>query len=401
MARWTGGVALVLGLLGLVARIVFVRGGILYGASAVARVDALVASLVALGAALAVLAWALGSVAVAAGSPSGGDEPRAVERWSELVSASVALGSVIAAVITFLNLVLPAVPASVATEPCAGAPVRHSRYIGLSAGTEGVNSRSGPSRGHEPNGRFPKGCSIGFEFFCLGDPVLDEVGSTDEITWVTSRWLVVSRQRSPFAAWLAARVSGEIREDRYVSDAYVTPQSSYDELPYGAARCSDGNRFPMPGKATWVSFDAERKILTAKADHARNMGFAVYVPGDVGFDDVPRYLQIYTSLADVAAGVATKEEPSPENNPGQASPEGGKSVLWRYDRTLVKELRASRGEVTVMAIPCLADNIPASTDLAAYKGYVVTRDSVPVPAPAHPDDFDKEQLARIACSANT
>ncbi|MFJ7213514.1 hypothetical protein [Amycolatopsis sp. NPDC098790] len=379
-----GTIGLGLGLLGFVARLLLVKSGVLYG-TAVAQADWVLAASLTFGGAWTVLGWSLEH-----GEPAK-DDRRPMQRWTDGLACATGLASAITLVVTLVNLFEPATPPEISTAACPGAPVRQAGepYLGLTAGPEGNNSRSGPSSASTPNGRFPKGCSVAFSFYCIGQSVKDSTGSTDEATWYTSRWLVVARQRTDPGASLARILSHEVGEDRYVSDAYVTPQSRYDRLPYGDSQCQDFDKYPLPGKSTLEALDAKGR-LQATAPHAVNMGFALWVPGRAGFSEVEEYRQIYTTGS------------KPEDNPGETGRSGTKSVSWAYS-TAAGELTAPQGTVAVMAVPCLADNIPADTSTAAVDGYEFTTTSADGrPAKvAPPAGVDRDRLARTACSANT
>jgi hypothetical protein len=102
--------------------------------------------------------------------------------------------------------------------------------------------------------------------------------------------------------------------------------------------------------------------MGAQADHAVNMGFAVWVPPGDTFIDDDSYRQIYDPAG------------TERTNPGATQPDGSKKVVWNY-ATTIANLRADAtdpGVVVVMAIPCVADNIPAATATAAFANYDIT-----------------------------
>jgi hypothetical protein len=57
--------------------------------------------------------------------------------------------------------------------------------------------------------------------------------------------------------------------------------------------------------------------------------------------------------------------------------------------------------VVILAVPCLADNIPAKASTAAVAGYRISDAGPPVSSAAYPHGYDAAQLARAACEANT
>jgi len=107
------------------------------------------------------------------------------------------------------------------------------------------------------------------------------------------------------------------------------------------------------------------------------------------------YLQLVTHGAD------------PTNNPGAAT-EGIKSVGWNYKDMLLAQVHprarssASQvGHVVIMAIACLAANIPARSQTAAISGYDLATAGAPVVTPEIPTGLKKDRLARAACEVST
>jgi hypothetical protein len=277
---------------------------------------------------------------------------------------------------------------------CPGARDTNVKYVGIATGVDGVNSRQGPALSYLPNGRFPQGCSIGFSVYCLGDPIGEAGGTTAEI-WVTSRWLLIAKQTNRFLSVLAHFLSGENRASQFITDAFITPETSYENLPLGtASQCPRG--FPYPGKTILYSFDAHASTFTAVAPHATNMGFAIWVPPRQGFLDSDTYKQL-PSLSS-----------SPLDNPGKAAADGSKSVKWNYKDTLLAQLKPSArnatplfGHVVIMAIACLAVNIPARTSTAALAVYQLSKTRPPLLSTKFPEGLDMNRLARAACEAGS
>src|SRR5581483_9068467 len=126
------------------------------------------------------------------------------------VATLTAIASVIAVIVSTVNLFVPVELPSRAKPACPGAQDRAAPYTGITAGSSGNNSRSGPARSFPPDGRFPTDCSIGFSGYCLGDPIVDSSGTiSDHQVWVTSRWLVVAKQPEGWRATAARILSGE------------------------------------------------------------------------------------------------------------------------------------------------------------------------------------------------
>jgi hypothetical protein len=412
-----GWILTVLGGLAAVGRVWLVQHGILYGGAAVARVDEIVGSCVALGAALVVFgrsrskavpvaakkapaeeATSKSSDEVAAPveatttTTSDGAAAPAVRGFADRVALVAALGSVVTLLVTTVNLFWPAERPGLAASVCAGTETVAAKYVGFTSGPDGDNSRSGPAQGDPANGRFAASCSIGFSAYCLGDPITDPTGTTTHATWVTSRWLLVAKQPPGLSSFLARLLSGENPDPQFVSDAYVNPETPYPALPPGR-NC--GKTVAAPGPAVLQPFDVATQTLTARADHAANMGFAVWVPLGQDFLDPDHYEQIYDPNLGPAA------------NPGQADASGRKTVAWAYHTSLLLDIPgtariAHRPEiVVVLAIPCLADNIPARTPMAALAAYDINSTAQPQPVSRIPPGLETDRLARTACQASS
>ena len=409
--RFKLGVTLiVVGLVILGIRAWWVEIGILYGSSPVTQVDVAIGALIVIGTACIAAGrrTSAGKVRNRRGSQTRRTEDSAeasapegagsVEspgtQWTYWASGAAALAGAGALVVSVLNLSQPLNPPGLAMPACPGARVNNVPFVGITAVADGVNSRLGPARSYLPNGRYPGSCSIGFSAYCIGDPIGDTGGTNAEM-WVTSRWLLVAKQSNKYAIWAAHLLSGEKRDPAFISDAFIIPETSYDLLPQGDAKQCPGS-FPYPAKADLQPFNSRSGTLTAIAQYATNMGFAVWVPPGQGFTDGDSYLQLFSPTL------------PPSGNPGQTTPSGSKSVSWDYADTLLAELRPhgssgghSLGHVVIMAIPCLAPNIPALTNTAAISGYQLSSTNFPIKTSDIPQGADYNQLARAACEAAT
>jgi len=371
------------------ARVYLVEEGVLYGASAVGRVDGIAAATLALGAALGVLIWR--RRARRDGDEDEPDMRRTGQRWTDWVAGVAAFASVISLVVNGTNLFQPAERVDIAISACPGVTLRHSAYVGFVDAEKGFNSRSGPSTSFNPTGRFNKGCSLGFTEYCLGDAVPDITGTTEHVTWKTNRWLLITRHPDGPLGGLARILSSESPDDRFVSDAYVTPETRYDQLARrDSARCP--GHLAAPAKPQ-VSIDSrpEQAVVQASAAHAINMGFAVWFPNNPNFADAGQYSQIFNSQG------------GPDVNPGTTN-NGLKAVAWPYAASLAM---ASPGKTPanrqafLIVIPCVADNIPADLTSASVTAVDISVDRVATANQPTPPDFHLDQAARAACGANT
>jgi hypothetical protein len=372
------------GVLALVARILFLRWGILYGASAVSHIDAITGAAFAVGIAFGALGWK----GRADAAPQA-NEGHASQRLTDWVSGITALVGAATLVISLMNLLEPLNPPGLAKAACPGARDSNVPYVGITSGVDGDNSRQGPARSYPANGRFPADCSVGFSVYCLGDPIADETGSTSDETWVTSRWLVVAKQPGGWRSEVARVLSGENPQPQFISDAFVIPETPYSRLPLGKPPQCPGS-FPYPSKARLLPFDLKGGLFTAEANFATNIGFAMWVPPNQGFINGNSYLQLFTQGA------------GPMNNPGETDATGAKTAEWSYKQTLLPLLQGSAsGQVVIMAVPCLADNVPARVETSALSSYIVSTNKPPVRSPKIFRGFDATQLARAACEAHT
>lgn len=363
------------------ARIFLVQQGILYGTAQVSRVDGVVASL------------GIGVVAAMIARTASSSGTSLVDRAALLT----AIGSVVVLLISAVNLFVPAEKVGLAKPSCSASRTLKAKYIGITAGELGNNSRSGPARYYPANGRFSADCSVGFSDYCIGDPILDTSGSSEHQRWVTSRWLRLAKQPAGWRSFLARHLSGEVSEPQFLSDAYVTPETNYEGLPPAPpGDCSSAYR--APSRAKLKEFDPVNQSLTATADHAVNIGFAVWLPPGQGFRESGSYLPIYDESLPAA------------ENPGAVSSKRGnaKSLTWTYRDALLPRLspwraggRNAKANVVVMAIPCLSDNLPADVSNAAVATFDIASGKNPVRQPTNAKGYKAESLARTACQANT
>ncbi|MBV2354226.1 hypothetical protein KUM39_07595 [Streptomyces sp. J2-1] len=377
----------------LVARVALVSQGVLYGRTQVLRVDGMIA-------ALAVLALALG---LAHRPPGGASGPAlgASDRWNVVTGVTGLLVLAVSAVSLFSPIDRPGLPKAA----CPNARTQKTAYVGLTAGDLGNNSRSGPGRAHPANGRFPADCSVGFSDYCLGDPILDDTGSTKHQQWVTNRWLRIAKQPSSWwswRSWTAETLSDEQSGDQFITDAYVIPATPYE----GLRRADDkvcGHQYPAgPAALGWF---AEKRYpglktpdveLSATSDHAVNIGFAVYLPPGEGFREQDVVLPLYD------------ESLSAAQNPGRVLPRSGnrKTITWTYGEPLRARLlpgHKGAAHVLLMAIPCVSDNLHDDLRKAALARYDITPDGPPHKAALTLARYDRAVLGRLAlaaCQAN-
>src|SRR6266540_1556368 len=382
----------------IVLRIAWVRVGILYGSTPISQADLIVNALVVATALQAVRAWQARAAARKAQPRVGASAP--VTTWPDLLSQLTGLIGMLAVVIAlisaFVKLSAPATQPDVHGASCAGARVWDARYVASNAVSTGVNTREGPSQSFVVNGRFPGDCTVGFSADCIGDPIPGAFGNTPHEHWLGTRWLELAKHHGGLGGWLASILSNERPERQFIAESLINPQR-----PYTAVRQANDcpGSYPAPGQAKLAPADASAgnglAILSAKAPHARNMGFAVWQPPGQPFVDQDAYVQVYSP------------EGEPEQNPGATGEDGEKKVIWRFRDQQIANLQSGRtgtpvvGRVVVLAIPCLSENVPADPGTAAMATYTLSSDGTlkPVPDPGllANQALHTERLSRAAC----
>jgi hypothetical protein len=211
---------------------------------------------------------------------------------------------------------------------------------------------------------------MGFSGYCLGDPIRGAFGNTTHEHWLGTRWLELAKHNGGLGGWLARVVSKERPERQFIAESLVNPKRPYDNVQ-PADDCPGG--FAAPERAVLAPADQSaagkgQAILSAKAPHARNMGFAVWQPPGQPFVDQDAYVQVYSPEGD------------PAQNPGFTGEDGEKKVVWRFAEQQIANLEPRGagapviGRVVVLAIPCLSENVPADPGTAATATYEVSSD---------------------------
>lgn len=373
----------------------WVATGVLYGESAVTEANIVVASVAALSASLW-LVYRIGS------HGSGLKDKSSAEAVTSVLALVTSFASAVTLIISGLNLVVPAEAPDLAKPACPGVRDRAADYVGITAGMDGVNSHRGPGQSYEENGRFPTGCSIAFSTYCIGEPIVDTTGQTKTQSWVTTRWLLIAKQQGTIDSWLAHTLSGEQPDRQLISDAFITPETPYSREKHNPVLCGEESPAPEaailgPPKPGDV---AGSVTLEATSKHAANMGFGVWIPPGEGFTDGGSYDQIYNTN-DTDGDTFTTDD-----NPGMAGADGSKTATWQYEKTLLSTLAPAKKSgtpayVVVMAVPCIADNFPASAKLGDAVTYDVTAPGGPAVVRSTPSGLDRAKLALAACRANT
>lgn len=326
-------------------------------------------SLTYLVAGLAALAWALWRWPVGRDSNSSG----------ELASVL----AVVVALVPALNLAFPS-----ATHGATVAACENSRLYGADfravtlEESYGANARSGPGYSHDPVGRFPAGCLLGFVGYCIGEPVREVVSDR-----VNTRWLLLPRPVGKYRHPLAKVISGEPDEPRrFVSDAIVLAQDPDSKLKQLSRKDCVGGQ-PSPGRAVLAkpvaAPDADGVLayqLTVTARRAHELGLAVWVgPHSRGAEFRP---------IDVDRSLSTARL----------------SATWRSAGTAAS-LKSEDRKVIVAGVPCLGGDVPADVENAALRVYVLASDGSLSTTGEKPQDVAggswesvRERLASTACA---
>lgn len=148
-------------------------------------------------------------------------------------------------------------------------------------------------------------------------PSLARSGGTSHERWLGTRWLELAKHNGGLGGWLARVVSKERSERQFIAESLINPQRPYNDVP-PATDCPGS--YPAPGRAVLAPADQSTAgeglaILSAKAPHARNMGFAVWQPPAQPFVDQDAYVQVYNPEGD------------PAQNPGSTGEDGEKKVV--------------------------------------------------------------------------
>jgi len=351
VGRWHAAraVTVVVAVLVVTARIWLFVTGRQYGASAERAWNLVVAAAIG----LMVLTW---SQARAARRHAAGE---VVEVGSVVAGASAALAFAAAAVGS-VSLIVPSTPTQAAAPACEGAPVYGARFFAQTVQElGGVNARSGPGTSHPQVNRFSGGCTLGFDGYCIGEPIGDFRVLLGKEPWPDQRWLIVHRRA------------------QLVASAKVQSQSKEAAL---------GDQ-PDPRCAGWGG-RAQPKIITFTVTPSANgRGLAGLQAQTTGAVVVGYAVRLLTTPVDAV---------DPYGPIGAKSNAPGFSARWAPS-VAAAHLPGRSGEVQVAAVVCLAagvpDRAPSVVRVRLSRGAVVA---------VRPDTVDdmgaRQQLGYTACA---
>jgi hypothetical protein len=199
--------------------------------------------------------------------------------------------------------------------------------------------------------KYPPGCHLAFEGYCIGEP--------------KSHWRFP--ERDPVWFRLAGR-------EGYVPSADIRAGAKY------AGRLSQHDcpgRWPAPRRPE-ITAPLERRLtgpveIAAADPEAIEVGFAVYYPEIVGRPGSASWHQIGVDL-DTSDGITATWD--------------SRSVPGQSDRR--------PAPITLMAVPCLGLDFPAHDD--ARRNYVVANGGGPTPPTNPPPKAKLADARRIACA---
>ncbi|MER7165807.1 hypothetical protein ABT336_06960 [Micromonospora sp. NPDC000207] len=356
-------------LLLMAVRYCLVVSGLLFGSTRIVLVDVALCAVVLLVATVAYRARIPGR---SPASPEGSTPAGLLGIVAALLGLPALVGSL-------LNFVAPPTPAELPLPACPAVQTYDTAFRGVTNGPTGNFARSGPGLAFPQTDRFTRDCVVGFTGYCIGDPVQDPIVPG----WVNTRWLLAARHENEPSRTLARWLSGEPAAPRFLSNAYLVPQSPDEKLRHLGDRCPDG--LPLPGRASLTAeiSSATKVDFEVEAAHAFNIGIAVMVLD-------PDALRSGTATRQVL-GSATK----PGGTAGKTWDTGDLTVDLRPDRP--------RTTVVALAVPCLDPLAPAPPDTAATLAFEVSATSAVKQVPAvpalHPDQ--SARLRAMACDTQS
>jgi len=345
----------------LYARIEGVRLGAVFGEDAVRALTlATVASVLLT---FRLLVWLVARGRRRTAAEAGGVAP--LDRFNTAVAVAAALWGLVA-------LIAPT-STSVAAE-CSGVQVRGAAAVGTTS-DYGANAREGTARAFPTTKRFDPECVLGFDGYCVGEPVPDVVTYPAD-GYYDSRWLILPTA-APRTLLNVSWMSGE-RPEGAVSAIAV---AEGDVAILDKTECPTGSVDPPDNAADPVILAATPETATvgSASEGAVLMGFAVYIEGGPSLGATQfRQIGVRQSLS------------------------GRFEAEWTHALTR-ESVRTANGRVTVLAAPCIAIGVPSpAAQASATSSFRLLPDSPPRPVqgPALTGPV-RDRLAATACQEPT
>lgn len=324
-------------------RYVLFEEGVLYGEAAARMASFTVSGFIIAAGCLAV--WI---VRGRSGRPDqgGGQQESKGSRDSPIVTVAAILGLALTGY-SVSELVAPNTPVAASVPACSGVPVYGAKYFAVTA-LNGVNARRGPGPEYQQLARYPAGCTLGFDGYCIGFPEPDYVVGTPD-----QRWLLV-HDRS-----------------QLVSAAYVLSESAESRLGANPnPECGKLGGFPQPRAITMFTYNNKTGQLGASAPGAALVGYGV-VPLDARS---PLYSGTHGTY--LSPTFAAQLPPS----------------------NLVDDLQGGNGQLLVGAAICLAENVPVVSSIRAEIITIHNSRIIHAKPETHIPSSAADQLAEFACN---
>lgn len=115
-----------------------------------------------------------------------GGQAEATADSSSAVGMVAAMLGLVTAVTSTVAVLFPSTPYDLAAPACRGAYLQGSAFYAQTL-SAGVSARRGPGRGYQQVDRFEGDCTLGFEGYCIGEPVPNQLTDLPD-----SRWLILN-----------------------------------------------------------------------------------------------------------------------------------------------------------------------------------------------------------------
>jgi hypothetical protein len=293
--------------------------------------------------------------------------------FAEAVSKGLGLVAALVSTIALLGIFLPAVQGGSDDFACPGTRTRGVGFVAAAAEPiSGVNARTKPRLSAAQVARYPTGCLVGFDGFCIGDPVVDVTYAGEPVPRRDGRWLRIARHRNnPFAHWLAHVISGEPDHEQYIA-AGVTQARSLVDLERFRVSCAGERPSPTSAFLTLNTNNDGTIGLTGNSEFGYDIQYAIYV-------------------AERTTGEGSQYR--------QITAEQNQRGLWRPEVT-GRTLTTSRSAVVIVAVPCVAPGIrPSNVDIIATQAVTMKRDGTVTQTPGAAPAFKLAEAADVACQA--
>lgn len=279
----------------------------------------------------------------------GRQTPANAPATESIVAAVAAILGLALTAYSVSELVAPNTPTAASVPACAGVPVYGAGYFAVTE-QNGVNARSGPGPQYPQVNRYPSGCTLGFDGYCIGSAERDFVIGTPD-----QRWLIVRNR------------------NQLVSAAVVLSESAESNLGTAPSpRCAALGGLPQPRAISQFAYNTGSGELNASAPGAVLVGYGIAA----------------LNLSNPGYYAGTLGTDTNSSFPAHLAP----SALASY-------AQGASGQVLLGAAICLAVNVPVTGSLRAR--LLTVRDSriVRNVSDAHISPGVVSRLAEIACNS--